>query len=93
MQFDAILQPRLNLRFHPAHSARTDAHPAREPAIGFELVDHRATQASEFADLRQSQYLQWLAWGSELMGHCFNPDVWFRNRLDELPRASRPRLA
>ena len=85
---DAIRQPTLHFGFHPTHGARTDADPAREPAIGFELVDHRATQASDFADLMQSQNLQWLAWGSGVVGHCFDLDVWFRNRLDGLPRAA-----
>ena len=88
MAFDAIRQPALHFGLHPTHRARTDADPAREPAIGFELVDHRATQASDFADLMQSQNLQWLAWGSGVVRHCFDLDVWFRNRLDGLPRAA-----
>jgi len=52
MPLDSPRQPSLHLRLHPAHGSRSDPHTARKPAFGFELVDHRASQASGSADLR-----------------------------------------
>lgn len=54
---DAPRQPSLHFRFHPSYSSRSDAHPARESSFGFELVDHRAPEAGDFANLRQPQNL------------------------------------
>jgi len=55
---DASRHPALHLRLNPPDGAGTDPHPAREPALGFELIDHRAAEARHSADLRQSQDLR-----------------------------------
>ena len=57
MMFDATREPQLHFGFHPAHRAQPYAHTARESALGLELVDHRASEASNFADLRQTKNL------------------------------------
>lgn len=57
MMLDAPREPELHFGFHPAHRAQPDAHPTRESALGLELVDHRASEAGDFADLRQAKNL------------------------------------
>ena len=57
MPLDPPRQPPLHLRLHPPHGPCPDAHPARKALLGFELVDHRAPEAGDFADLRQAQDL------------------------------------
>ncbi len=57
MMFDALRHPALHFRLDPSNGPRADAHPAGEPALRFELVDHRATESRDPADLRQAKYL------------------------------------
>lgn len=45
-------QPSLHFRRYPAHGARSDPYTAWKPTFGFEMVNHRASEASGFADLR-----------------------------------------
>jgi hypothetical protein len=40
MTLDAARKPELNFGLHPTDGAQAKAHPARESAFGFELVDH-----------------------------------------------------
>jgi hypothetical protein len=51
MVFDAASKPQLDFRLNPPHGSRADTDPARKPAFGFELVDHRASETCDFADL------------------------------------------
>jgi hypothetical protein len=55
---DARQEPAPYFRLDPPHDASTDPHPARKAVLGFELVDHRAAEASHSADLRQPQDLR-----------------------------------
>lgn len=57
MMLDAPREPKLHFRFHPAHGTQPYAHPAWEPALRLKLVDHRASEAGDFAHLRQAQNL------------------------------------
>ena len=57
MMLDAAREPVLNFRFYPAHRAQTDAHAAWKSAFGLELVNHRASEAGDLADLREPKYL------------------------------------
>jgi len=54
---NAARKPELDFRLHPTDSSQPDAHPARESVLGLELVDHRASEAGDFADLRQTKNL------------------------------------
>jgi hypothetical protein len=55
MMLDTIREPEQHFRFHPAYRAQPYSYSARESALGLELVDHRASEAGDFADLRQAQ--------------------------------------
>ena len=57
MMLDATRKPELYFGLHPAHRAHSYAHPTRESALGLELVDHRAPEAGDFADLGQTKNL------------------------------------
>jgi hypothetical protein len=84
MPLDSPSQPPLHFRLYPAHGSRSDPHTARKPAFGFELVDHRASQASGFADLRQTQDLYARHWRAGIVGHVFDSDVWLPRHAGEL---------
>jgi hypothetical protein len=57
ISIDAVRKPRLYFRIHPTDGTGANAHPAWKSASRFELVDHRAPEASGFADLRQTKNL------------------------------------
>ena len=78
MMLDAAREPVLNFRFHPADGAHANAYPARESTFSFELVDHGASEAGDFADLRKAENLYSRCRSSGLNGHGFDPNVWFR---------------
>ena len=78
MLVDAVSEPTLNFRFHPTDGAQAEAYPSRESVFGLELVNHRASEAGDFADLRETEnlYGRWNSIG--LSGHGCDPNVWFR---------------
>ncbi len=78
MMLYAAREPVLNFRFYPAHRAQTNAHAARESAFGLELVNHRASEAGNFADFRETENLYGRCNSSGLSGHGCDPNVWFR---------------
>jgi hypothetical protein len=57
MLVDAVSEPTLNFRFHPTDGAQAEAYPSRESVFGLELVNHRASEAGDLADLREPKYL------------------------------------
>lgn len=78
MMLDAAREPELHFGFHPAHSTQPYANPARKPALGLELVDHRASETGDFADLRQAKNLDGLyrCWG--LNSHEYDLVMWLK---------------
>src|ERR1700722_18108725 len=55
---DAPDQPRVHFVVQPSHCAHPDLDTLRKPKIGLQLVDHRAAQARNLADLGQPQDLK-----------------------------------
>lgn len=78
MLLDAPSEPALNFGLHPTHGTQANAHTRRESALGFELVNHGATEAGDPADLRKTENLFGRYRSSGLNGHGFDPNVWFR---------------
>lgn len=76
--FDSIRKPTLYLGLYPPHGPRPDANPAGKPACRFELVDHRAPEACDLADLRQAQNLQTRCCRAGVVEHFFNRHMWMR---------------
>jgi len=70
MMLDASRNPTRYFRFHPTHGPRADTHPAWEPALRFELVDHRTIQSVDPADLWQPQDLRGQRERGELIDQC-----------------------
>ena len=57
MTLDAARKPELNFGLHPTDGAQTNAHPARKSSFGLQLVNHGASKAGDFADLRETENL------------------------------------
>src|ERR1035438_4932854 len=82
------------LRFHPAYGAQTYAHPGRESAFGLELVDHRASEAGDLADLREPKYLdvRCSRGRDRLRIHMCDASVWVEPIQGKLSREARLQL-
>jgi hypothetical protein len=94
MVLDAPPEPMLHFRFHPAYGAQTYAHPGRESAFGLELVDHRASEAGDLADLREPKYLDVrCSHGRDrLRIHMCDASVWVEPIQGKLSREARLQL-
>jgi hypothetical protein len=57
MMLDAPREPELYFGLYPTHCAQPDAHSTWESVLRLELVDHGASEAGDFADLRQTKNL------------------------------------
>lgn len=57
VMLDTTCKPELHFGFHPAYGPQPDAYPIRESVLGLELVNHRASEPGDFADLRQTKNL------------------------------------
>lgn len=75
---DSIRKPPLNFCFYPPHRPRPDAHSARKPSFGFELVDHRASEACDLADLRETQNVHTRCCWAGVVEHVFDRHMWMR---------------
>jgi hypothetical protein len=75
---NSIREPALHFRFHPTHGAQAYAHSSREPAFGFELVDHGASEAGDLTNLRKTKNLYGRRSSSGLSRHVVDSKVWFR---------------
>jgi hypothetical protein len=75
---DATCEPELNFRFHPTDGTQANAHTRWESAFGFELVDHRATEAGYFAYLGEPKNPDGRRSSSGLSRHVVDSNVWFR---------------
>lgn len=76
--FDSIRKPTLYLGLYPPHGPRPDANSAGKPAGRFELVDHRATEACDLADLRETQNLHTRCSWAGVVEHVFDRHMWMR---------------
>jgi hypothetical protein len=78
MMLDAACEPELNFGFNPTDGTKADAYTSWESAFGLELVNHRASEAGDFADLGETENLYGRCSSSGLSGHGCDPNVWFR---------------
>lgn len=90
---DATREPKLYFGFHPANRAQPDPQPARESALGLKLVDHRAPEASDFADLRQTKNLDGGYRPLKLRSHKYILVRWLKGSLGDLSYAAILRVA